>query len=311
MKNEKKNNSPAGEQWRHHIRSIDPDKEPAELLNGAPVLLGFACDEGVRRNNGRPGAESGPENIRNALARLAWHDHGEVLDAGDIVCQGGNLETAQSAFGGKISRLLHAGSFPIGLGGGHEIAIAHYTGIRSCIGNSNLGIINFDAHFDMRIPADQQGNSGTSFYQIARHCQKYQHAFNYLCIGLQKENNTKILFDTAKEYQAEWILSSDVHLQYIESLIRKLNRFVDKVDHVYLSVCLDVLHASAAPGVSAVNPLGIYPDIALELIRHIAASGKLISIDLAELNPVYDIDHRTARLAAALIFHVLDCRNGL
>ena len=303
-----KTNASAGGQWREHTRVIDTDREVKEDLRGSPVLLGFACDEGVRRNHGRPGSKKGPEAIRNALARLAWHHPGELLDGGDVTCNGEDLENAQTEFGRKIGRLLEGGGFPVGIGGGHEIAFGHYTGIRHCIGDAKLGIINFDAHFDMRIPVHNQGNSGTSFFQIARHCQENQLPFHYLCLGIQKENNTRVLFDTATEHQAQWIEAMDAHIRYREAVGEQLDRFLEQSDHVYLSFCLDVFNASVAPGVSAVNPLGLYPETVLDLTRHIAGSGKVVSVDLAELNPLYDIDQRTARLAAALIFHVLQWR---
>ncbi len=310
MDDQKKSESPAGGLWQDHMRRIDPDAEAAGSLKGSSVLLGFSCDEGVRRNHGRPGARSGPEAIRDALGRLAWHHSGELLDAGDVLCPGDDLESAQAEFGNRISRLLQAGVFPIGIGGGHEIAFGHVQGIREAIGEQTLGIINFDAHFDMRGPVDGKGNSGTSFYQIAQQEEARGRAFNYLCIGLQKENNTRMLFDTAERYRAEWIEAFKVNLFNRESLTGRLDWFLEKVDHVYLSFCLDVFNASIAPGVSAVNPLGIYPDIILYLIQHIVGSGKVISLDLAELNPLYDIDQRTARLAAALIFHALDWRGS-
>jgi len=41
------------------------------------------------------------------------------------------------------------------------------------------------------------------------------------------------------------------------------------------------------------------------LLRHIILSGKVASVDIAEVNPAYDIDNRTARLAAALIFDMV------
>jgi formiminoglutamase len=275
------------------------------------VLVGFACDEGVRRNKGRPGAKTGPEAIRNALARLAWHDAGEFLDAGDIPCAGKNLETAQTVFARRVTRLLKAGGFPIGIGGGHEIAFAHYLGIRDFIGDKRLGLINFDAHFDMRIPVNGQSNSGTSFYQIARHCVDRQWSFDYLCMGIQKLNTTAELFQTATQYQAHWIEASDIRMDHNRTLRRRLDQFLETVEYVYVSFCLDVFNASIAPGVSAVNPLGLLPDIVMQLSRHIFTSRKVISMDIAELNPIYDIDHRTAKLAAAIIFHALEWKAGL
>jgi formiminoglutamase len=59
-----------------------------------------------------------------------------------------------------------------------------------------------------------------------------------------------------------------------------------------------------------VNPVGLFPDAVFVLYRDLFASGKVIAADIAELNPQYDIDHRTARLAAALVYIIRDCLNS-
>ena len=57
------------------------------------TLAGFASDEGVRRNKGRPGAASGPDTLRRALAGQPWNRDQPVYDSGTIICRGGNLES--------------------------------------------------------------------------------------------------------------------------------------------------------------------------------------------------------------------------
>ena len=295
-----------GSLWRHHIHPVSLDSDESETFGGRAALLGFVCDEGVIRNNGRPGAKAGPEEIRNALSRLAWHQHNDIVDAGDIVCVNGDLETAQRSFGKRAGLLLNRGYFPIGIGGGHEIAYGHYLGIRDHIEDARLGIVNFDAHFDMRIPVNNLSTSGTSFYQIAQHCKQYNLQFDYLCIGIQKSANTVQLFQTAQDLNADWINGSDITLDNIKPLQKKLDQFLDRVDHVYVSFCLDVFNVAVAPGVSAINPFGPFPEVIMHLCKHIFASQKVLCMDIAELNPLYDLDHRTAKLAAMIIFHACE-----
>src|SRR5687767_15948848 len=55
-------------------------------------LLGFACDEGVRRNQGRVGAAEGPTALRKAVANFAWFAETSIYDAGDVPCVNGALE---------------------------------------------------------------------------------------------------------------------------------------------------------------------------------------------------------------------------
>lgn len=292
-----------GTHWRHHIRKCNLDEDELQPGKGNAALLGFACDEGVRRNNGRPGAKDGPEEIRTALSKLAWHQQNDILDVGDVVCIDGDLESAQGNFSDKIRQLLKAGYFPIGIGGGHEIAFGHYLGIRDVIQDAKLGIINFDAHFDMRIPVNNQGNSGTSFYQIAQHCKQHNLPFNYECIGIQKSANMIPLFEIAKKANAHWIYAHELTVTNLNPLLSDLERFLEKVDHVYVSFCLDVFNVAVAPGVSAINSFGPFPEPIMALCKHLFTSKKVISMDLAELNPLYDVDHRTAKLAAGIIFH--------
>ncbi len=78
------------------------------------ALLGFRCDEGIRRNLGRVGAAEGPPAIRQALARLPVQKPSfQCYDAGDIVCRDGDLEAAQTAFGDAIALLIEQGFKPI------------------------------------------------------------------------------------------------------------------------------------------------------------------------------------------------------
>lgn len=51
--------------------------------------------------------------------------------------------------------------------------------------------------------------------------------------------------------------------------------------------------------------MGFSPDIVLETLQLIIESKKLISLDIAEMNPKYDIDNHTAKLAASLIHFVM------
>ena len=70
---------------------------------------------------------------------------------------------------------------------------------------------------------------------------------------------------------------------------------------LYLTIDLDVLPASVAPGVSAPAAFGVPLPVISAVCRQVAASGKLLHVDVAELNPALDLDNRTARLAARLV----------
>ncbi|GAB3818246.1 hypothetical protein GCM10028895_15250 [Pontibacter rugosus] len=103
----------------------------------------------------------------------------------------------------------------------------------------------------------------------------------------------------------QYTFAKDVQLYRLEQLKQELQQFLQEVDQVYITVDLDVFSAAYAPGVSAVNAMGLHPEIVLELLSYVVQSGKLLSLDIAELNPTLDIDNRTAKLGGALLYEVV------
>jgi len=280
----------------------------AELQNTqAPfVLLGYACDEGVKRNQGRAGARNGPDAIRRALGKMPNHlqESQGFYDVGDVHCVDENLEAVQHMLAEKVAFLLEKGAFPILLGGGHDIAYGHFKGIKDFLLSKgkqpSIGIINFDAHFDLR--NDGNGpNSGTPFFQIANE----NYPFHYLCLGIRKDANDKELFETAHELNVTYVFNNTFRIQFVKEINTWIRAFMEKVDYVYTTIDLDGFSSNYAAGVSAPSPMGFSPDVVLECLETITASGKLISIDIAEMNPKYDQDGQTAKLAASLIHHIL------
>ena len=271
------------------------------------ALIGFCSDEGVKRNLGRVGAAEGPDAIRQMLAKLpVQKKHFSCYDVGNITCDDGDLEKSQAALADTIHLLLQHGMTPIVLGGGHELAYGHYLGINKQFRDESLGIVNFDAHLDMRpLLAHGNGSSGTPFLQIAlkEHAEKKR--FDYNCIGIQHAANTHGLFETAKKYDAKLILADDLHLGYMDKCVNFVDRIIDENQIIYLSLCLHVLAAPFAPGVSAPQTLGLTPWQVVPLLRQLAGSGKVVSYDIAELAPSLDIDNRTAKCAANFIFEII------
>ena len=283
-----------------------------DKLNGAPTLLGFACDEGVRRNQGRSGVKQGPDAIRQALANFAYHHEQTPFDAGTIECENQAMERAQEELSQHITRILcHQGRAVI-LGGGHEIAWGSFLGLSNYFNtqgkNTRIGIINFDAHFDLR-PPTPRANSGTAFRQIATWCAQQQQTFNYLVIGLSPTSNTQALYDFAKQHDVAWIEDVECSVSNMATIEKTLTTFLDKIDALYVTLCMDVFPAHIAPGVSAPAALGVEPIVVIQLLRQLKSLCREKNVtwllsDIAELNSKYDIDQRTAKLAARLVHEI-------
>ena len=261
-------------------------------------LIGYVCDEGVLRNEGRIGARKGPEHVRAKLGKLPLHTNKKISDFGDVICIDHNLEDCQIALSKTITKLINNGIFPIAIGGGHDIAYANFKGISEALKTSSkkkIGIVNFDAHFDLR-PLATQPNSGTPFYQILTENKQA----SYFAVGIQQQANTKELFDIAAQHSVS-IASNFECETFSDALKSKLNSFINQVDVIYLTIDLDGFSSAYAPGVSAPSPLGFSPNFIFKALDFLMASKKVISCDIAELNPAFDIDNTTSNLAARIV----------
>lgn len=263
------------------------------------ALHGFAVDEGVRRNKGRVGAKDAPDVIRRNMSNFpVQSSEFRLLDFGNVFCLNQNLEAAQKDLSERVSLALKNEAKSIVFGGGHEVTYAHYTGVKMAFPDQKIGIINFDAHFDNREPEPGVGaSSGTGFWQIAQ-----EGEIHSLHIGIQKNSNTKKLFETAEQFQMQYLLSDEIYFENLSYLKSRMDALFQKVDKIYVTICMDVFNASIAPGVSAAAYNGIFADATfMACFRHILHHNKTIALDVAEVNPQYDIQDRTARLAASLV----------
>lgn len=298
-----------GPRLHHRINCVDiADAGFPRLPGNQPLfgIIGFCCDEGIYRNQGRTGAKEAPNAIRRASANLALHTHKDAyfIDVGNIVCEEQDLENAQLALAEVVSLLKHHRITPIVLGGGHEVAYAHYLGLSTH--SQRLGIINLDAHFDIRPLLDHKGNSGTPFLQIAEHMHSNHKDFHYLCLGIQPASNTVGLTKAAETLRVSSIKASTIHQNGLQSSLDAIAHLSAQVDHIYLTVCLDVVAAAFAPGVSAPQPLGLYPTQVAQLITAVKSTQKVIGFDIAELSPPLDQEHITEKLAAQFLWTFLE-----
>ena len=291
--------------WSGRVDDEDPTdaKRLFQLVdaNANQGVIGFACDTGVQRNQGRPGAALGPARIRQALGNLAaTRAMATFADLGTVSVTGDALEAGQQLLGEYVGNALVNGMERIVvLGGGHETAYGSYLGLRTAFPQQSIGIINLDAHFDLRAPGAGGASSGTPFYQIRN---DEPTLFDYLCLGVAEESNTSTLFERAARWQTGTVtdhaLIADPHCA--DGLI---DRLASRCDLVYLTIDMDVLPHYQAPGVSAPAPRGVPLVIIEHLINQTLVAchrhGTPIPVaDIVEVCPPLDQDDATAKTAA-------------
>lgn len=295
--------------WHQIVKALDLTASNISRLNGF-CILGFKCDQGVENNKGRKGAYHAPDFIRKAMASFPWHWSGiNLYDAGNVVCDDGNLKSAQKELTEKVTKILDLGLFPIILGGGHETALGSVFGVEAHF-NKIPAIINFDAHFDMRsykLGCENGASSGTMFRQIGDRCIHLDEPFNYLCLGIQKSGNTANLFEIADKYAVEYVSADEIISHDNHYLV---DQFIDNNEMIHLTICSDVFQSSIAPGVSAPQPFGINIDSFYKIFKTILSHGEVVSFDISEVLPELDMDGRTSRLAANIIFKLIDILVG-
>lgn len=267
------------------------------------TIVGFECEEGVRRNKGRLGAAAAPDQIRSKLASLPYNFDAcqKTFDVGSIVCEGETLEQAQQELGTAVCKLLQQSATPIILGGGHETLYGHYLGVREFAGkDAKIGLINIDAHFDLR--QAEQPSSGTMFRQIL----ESDSNAGYLCLGVQSFGNTRALFKTAESLGCKYMMAEELTLSNMPCAAKKIDEFCAQYDVVLATLCTDSINATAAPGVSAPSPLGLDPVMVCKLLRYIMSKKNVKSFDISEVNPSVDEQQRTVKLAAYLVAEVMN-----
>ena len=256
------------------IRLFDSSENEGNCL---AALVGFACDLGVERNKGRIGSEDGPDAIRKALANFAWHgSDGYIFDHGNVSVpkgEGDQLDIAQKRLGRAVGEALRKHGKTLVLGGGHETAAGSFMGLMRHLEDrpdAKIGIINLDAHFDLRQPGEAGASSGTPFFQIHDMLQAVGQDMRYLCLGVAEISNTKALFERSAEWGVEYMLDRDVRPHTIDRVREKIDQFLDECDILYLTVDLDVLPHWQMPGVSAPAPYGVGLDVLEDIVDHLA-----------------------------------------
>lgn len=279
----------------HWPVSIAPGRFAASIdidvsADSRVAILGIPDDTGVRMNGGRPGAAAGPRAFRAALARFGV-DQGEgweypkVCDAGDII-PGANLHETHARVTEAASVLLDMGLLPVAIGGGHDLTFPF---ARAAVEKAHVRSgVYFDAHLDVR----ETLGSGMPFRRLLEDC------------GVTRLVNVG----------ADRLVNSREHWRYFESRNGRVGRFDPEPwpaldGNQFLSFDLDVLDASIAPGVSAMNPSGMDVETAARYIHAAGRSPLVRCFDIMELSPPHDHPSpdagRTARVAAYLFLTFL------
>jgi formiminoglutamase len=214
-----------------------------------------------------------------------------------------DLEETQELLGRVVAALLEQGSIPIVLGGGHETAYGHYLGYVAA--GRPVGIVNIDAHLDVRPWQQGLGHSGSPFRQAMKHPAAPLPGSRYVCLGAQPHATSRQHWRYAVLAGAVVRWRSELQPSLGHHLALECERLAAEGCQVYVSLDADVVRAADVPGVSAPNVAGLQGDEVLAALRLAGELPQVSSFDLVEINPACDRDGQSARWAAVAVWNVL------
>lgn len=218
----------------------------------------------------------------------------------------------------KVEGIMNKKYFPLILGGDHATAIGSIAGIASYCKKKNktLGVIWIDAHPDMNTPettpsgnihgmplASALGLGDKRLVNIGGFKPKLK-VENVVMIGIRDVDAKEA--ETIKRLGMSVYTMSEVDKQGIHNImIKVLEDFKSRVDHIHISFDMDGIDPDYAEGVGTPVPGGLTYREAQLIMEEIAASGSMNSLEVLEVNPILDHKNKTAELATELIASAL------
>jgi formiminoglutamase len=266
-------------------------------------IIGFPFDEGVKLNGGRPGAFEAPPVVRKYFYKFTPDAQNaeaysklisQSLDCGDLVCKG-EIAAAQAELGKQVATVLKSGAIPVILGGGHETTFGHFLGYVEQ--KKPVHLVNFDAHPDVRERIEGKSHSGSSFRDALEHSSGL--AKGYSVFGLQPHACASSHLEYLRKNNHSVVWAKEVDSKKISNFFSSLS------EHALVSIDIDAIDQAFAPGVSAPINGGMQPNTLLDFAFEAGRCKNVCSLDIVEVNPKFDRDDQTSRLAALTLWHFL------
>ncbi|MDH4312541.1 MAG: arginase [Gammaproteobacteria bacterium] len=292
-------------------------------MTGTIALIGAPTDVGA----GARGASMGPEALRVAQLQAVLEAQGlVVVDRGNL---SGPPNPWQPPYGGyrhlrevtEWNRLVHAavhaelaaGRLPVLLGGDHSLAIGSISAAaKHCRDTGRkLRVLWFDAHADFNTNVlTPSGNvHGMPVACLCGHGPPELVSIGGRVPAIDPAELRQIGIRSVDAGEKRFVHEVGIEvfdMRYIDEMgmrhtLEQALLGVDDDTHVHVSLDVDFLDPGIAPGVGTTVPGGPTYREAQLCMEMVADTGRLASLDIAELNPAFDIRNRTAEVAVDLI----------
>jgi len=291
-------------------------------------IIGVRVDLGA----GRRGVDMGPSAIRKAGVRRALVELGyDVADDGNIHCDEPEaheirdpklkylplIQVAMTELAARVDAALDSGEIPLVLGGDHSIAIGTIGGVAGHFKRKKkkLGMIWFDAHGDANTA---ETTPSGNIHGMPQAIAFGRGAPELVAIGGFAEGESKLdaaccsLVGARTIDRLEREVIEDIGLKVFAmdqidrfGIYEVTQRAIDiasrGTDGIHVSFDVDGMDPSVAPGVGTPVLGGVSYRETHTLMEMVAETGRLVSMEVAEVNPILDIRNTTAEVAVAMV----------
>ena len=281
-----------------------PYEPDLDKLHADFAVLGVPFDEGTW---GQPGERYGPRDMRENSQEYA-HDLTEgfyyidgdrtVLkgkhwaDVGDVVIYPTVAAETNDKITEAVRKILAKKAFPITLGGDHSIA---YPVIRAF--DIPLTVVHIDAHLDTW--AGAKGNLDHASWVLRT--AKLPTVKKIAQLGMRGIANDTEAAGNAKALHTTVVTAEEIHRHGVAAALER----IPQSENIYISFDVDSMDPTLAPGTGTLEPGGLSFQEIDDLMKGIPSRGKLVGIDIVEVNPYRDPSGRTAQTAIRLLVDLL------
>lgn len=279
-----------------------------EDLDADVAVIGVPNDMGTQWKSG---ARMGPRGVREGSTLYSFGLEGaydiekdimylgpdwKVVDCGDVDMVHGDHEQSLDNVERDIRKIVEKGAMPVVLGGDHSITIP----VGKALDNiGKFHVIQIDAHLDWADHRSGQRNGhGSSIRRLA----ELDHVGEIFQFGIRGiSSSLKEDVDAAREYGSTILSPRQMRKMGLESLLE----LIPENENYYITIDIDGLDPSLAPGTGTPSPGGLYYDEVNELLEGIAKRGNVIGFDLVEVAPPYDPTGITGQAGARIALDLL------
>jgi agmatinase len=268
------------------------------------AVVGVPFDEGTW---GQPGERYGPRDLRENSQEYA-HDLSEGfyyvdgdrtvlkgkrwVDTGDVVIYPTVPSETDAKITVAVQKILERKAFPIVLGGDHSIS---FPVIRAY--DIPLTVVHIDAHLDTWNGARGNLDHASWVLRVA----KLPTVKHITQLGMRGIANDPESAGNAKALGTQVVTSEEIHRRGVSAAIEA----IPKSENIYVTFDVDSMDPSLAPGTGTLEPGGLVFSEIDELMKGIPGKGKLVGLDIVEVNPYRDPSGRTAQTAIRLMVDLL------